>query len=382
MGKVRVSFRCSTGEKFEHEFEESITVGELKAGIADKAKISKDRQRLIYHGRVLKEDENPVETYGVLNGDTIHVVQGMAQSEQTPPSAAQVPDPATAQSSSPMMPGMPPNMGALLDNPMVRSMMENPEFMRSMMMANPQVRAMIERNPQLGQVLNDPELLRTTLQAARNPAIMNEMLRNQDRAMANIESLPGGYNALARMYEEIAPAMESAAQANGSSSGTSGATSAGPSGPNPESNAIPNPWGSRGNSNQPPASTQGTSMPNLFQGMLPNFGASVGGNDQASNFQMPNLFNFNQFAAPQATSTNSTSAVVPSTTKSRKGPNADDPNPWASPTSPDAPQVRYKDQLKQMEDMGFPDEKANIQALLKNDGNVEEAIETLIKEMS
>ena len=38
---------------------------------------------------------------------------------------------------------------------------------------------------------------------ARNPALRNEMLRNQDRALSNIESMPGGFNLLQRMYTDV-----------------------------------------------------------------------------------------------------------------------------------------------------------------------------------
>lgn len=41
---------------------------------------------------------------------------------------------------------------------------------------------------------------------------MQEMMRNQDRALSNLESIPGGYNALRRMYTDIQEPMLSAAQ--------------------------------------------------------------------------------------------------------------------------------------------------------------------------
>ena len=42
--------------------------------------------------------------------------------------------------------------------------------------------------------------------------MMQEMMRNQDRALRNLESIPGGYNALRRMYTDIQEPMLSAAQ--------------------------------------------------------------------------------------------------------------------------------------------------------------------------
>lgn len=37
-------------------------------------------------------------------------------------------------------------------------------------------------------------------------------MRNQDRALSNLESIPGGYNALRRMYTDIQEPMLNAAQ--------------------------------------------------------------------------------------------------------------------------------------------------------------------------
>lgn len=39
---------------------------------------------------------------------------------------------------------------------------------------------------------------------------------------------------------------------------------------------------------------------------------------------------------------------------------------------------KYKDQLKQLEDMGFTDKNANLEALKATNGNVEAAIERMM----
>jgi ubiquilin len=41
------------------------------------------------------------------------------------------------------------------------------------------------------------------MELASNPSLMAEMMRNTDRAMANIEMMPGGFDALRRMYSNI-----------------------------------------------------------------------------------------------------------------------------------------------------------------------------------
>lgn len=97
-----------------------------------------------------------------------------------------------------------PNMmREIMNMPAIQSLMNNPDLMRSLIMSNPQMRDIIDRNPELGHILNDPGILRQTLEAARNPELMREMMRNTDRAMSNIEASPEGFNMLRRMYENV-----------------------------------------------------------------------------------------------------------------------------------------------------------------------------------
>lgn len=97
-----------------------------------------------------------------------------------------------------------PNMMRdIMNTPAIQSLMNNPELMRGLIMNNPQMRDIIDRNPELAHILNDPGILRQTLEAARNPELMREMMRNTDRAMSNIESSPEGFNMLRRMYENV-----------------------------------------------------------------------------------------------------------------------------------------------------------------------------------
>lgn len=94
-------------------------------------------------------------------------------------------------------------MRELMNMPVVQNLMNNPDIVRNLIMNNPQMREIIDQNPELAHVLNDPSTLRQTLEAARNPELMREMMRNTDRAMSNIESSPEGFNMLRRMYENV-----------------------------------------------------------------------------------------------------------------------------------------------------------------------------------
>ena len=56
-----------------------------------------------------------------------------------------------------------------------QSLMDNPEMIRSMFASNPQMQAVLEANPQLNHMLNDPALMRQSMEMARNPAAMQQV---------------------------------------------------------------------------------------------------------------------------------------------------------------------------------------------------------------
>lgn len=48
----------------------------------------------------------------------------------------------------------------VFDNPLVQSLMNDPENMRSLILANPQMQELMQRNPEISHMLNNPDLLR------------------------------------------------------------------------------------------------------------------------------------------------------------------------------------------------------------------------------
>ncbi|XP_063803132.1 ubiquilin-4 [Pseudophryne corroboree] len=150
----------------------------------------------------------------------------------------------------------PEMLSQIMENPLVQNMMSNPDLMRQMIMANPQMQQLMERNPEISHMLNNPELMRQTMELARNPAMMQEMMRNQDRALSNLESIPGGYNALRRMYTDIQEPMFSAAREQFGSNPFSSAGGSEGSASQPlrteNREPLPNPW----NPSSPSAQSQ------------------------------------------------------------------------------------------------------------------------------
>lgn len=122
---------------------------------------------------------------------------------------------------------------------------------------------------------------------------MREMQRNNDRALSNIEAIPGGFNHLRRMYNTFQSPLESAM-----SPGSQGNTSDEANNQRlarelnvqsvPENSlntqALPNPWApaTNNNSSSTPASTTPTSTTNNSS-QPPNPFAALGGANQSEN---------------------------------------------------------------------------------------------------
>eukprot|EP01071_Lankesteria_metandrocarpae_P003185 Lankesteria_metandrocarpae@DN2813_c0_g1_i1.p1 len=134
----------------------------------------------------------------------------------------------------------------MMQSPFVQNLMDRPEFVSMVLDSNPALRELRERNPELNHILNDPQLLRESMEAVRNPNIFRETMRSNDRAMSNIEAMPGGFNALRRMYHTVQEPVWEAAVAGMSSQDSTG-TSAGipridSDTLDPNCSALPNPW--------------------------------------------------------------------------------------------------------------------------------------------
>ena len=135
------------------------------------------------------------------------------------------------QSMQQQMMSDPQMMQQVMNSPMMQSLMNNPELMRSLIQNNPQMQAIIEQNPEIGHVLNDPAILRQTMEAARSPELMREMMRTADRAMSNIENYPEGFNMLRQMYHNFQEPMANAAIAGSRATNEDTAAKPDPSNP-------------------------------------------------------------------------------------------------------------------------------------------------------
>ncbi|KAI8924268.1 hypothetical protein BC831DRAFT_436608 [Entophlyctis helioformis] len=261
-GAITVIARLTSGDKVPIAVADaaSATVGDLKDLVAAATALAPSSLRLVLRGRILKDDEALLADYAVADNDVLHVARTDGGSTSAPspappspataaststtataataataaaslfgrPSSAASPSrsAAAAASSSNTVPtpgisgpalaaglanpggggggvGGMPDMSALMDNPFMAALLDNPEFLKSILEADPRFKAMTEEHPEMRAVLSDPDRLREMGRAIRNPRLLQEMMRNQDRAMSNIEAIPGGFNFLSSMYKKF-----------------------------------------------------------------------------------------------------------------------------------------------------------------------------------
>uniref|UniRef100_A0A5K3FPG6 Ubiquilin n=1 Tax=Mesocestoides corti TaxID=53468 RepID=A0A5K3FPG6_MESCO len=263
---------------------DSGTVKELREEAAKVFEVTPPRVCLIYAGKILK-DEHTLSQHKLQDGLTVHVV---IKNEPQPPKpagqAASTSTPGVGSSQQSTRPGAdfgslsataarilsnsdnspnsfaamqqtmqqqvmrnPELLRSMMESPLVQSLMSNPEMMRGIMQSNPQIRELMERNPELNQMLSNPDVLRQSMEIASNPAMLQEMMRSFDRAVLNLESIPGGNSHLQRIYENVQEPMFNALQGGDSNNpfadlaGTTQRRTT-PRQAAPTNEPMPNPW--------------------------------------------------------------------------------------------------------------------------------------------
>ncbi|XP_076261634.1 ubiquilin [Rhynchophorus ferrugineus] len=268
-------------EKESFEVDAEINIKDFKELIAPKFNAEPEQLCLIFAGKIIKDADN-LQTHNIKDGLTMHlVIRAAPRSNENTPQRPPADIGATPFNLGSLggLAGLdslglgstnfmeiqnrmqsellsnPDLLRSLLDNPLVQRLMNDPENMRALITRNPQMQDLMERNPEISHMLNNPELLRQTMELARNPSMLQELMRSHDRAMSNLESIPGGYNALHRMYRDIQEPMLSAASEQFSQNPFSGLMDNtqinNPQQGTENREPLPNPW-SRSSTNPSP----------------------------------------------------------------------------------------------------------------------------------
>lgn len=369
--EIQINVKGPSELKLQITISTDKTVLDLKRAIAEKSDVEADRQRLIYSGRVLKDDD-VLSTYKIQTSHTIHMVKGVARSNVSGSQASSAPvpplptmqagqnphDPLTQLNSHlgyGALAGFNPfaEMGLNPNDPnMMQSMMQNPQFLQQMssVMSNPAVLdQIIASNPQLAAIA--PQV-REVFQSER----FREMVSN-----------PESFRSMLQMASAFQGAGGGAgASPFGGAFGFPGAGSGAFPAPGTPSTAP----ASSASSNPSTSPTGSQPAPNPFAAFFPpvppaNAGTASGAGavtnpfgmfDPAALAQMQSAFGgggglggFGGFGAPPA-----------------------------APADSRPPEERFQVQLQQLQDMGFTNASQNVRALLATGGNVHSAIEYIL----
>ncbi|KFQ89555.1 Ubiquilin-1, partial [Phoenicopterus ruber ruber] len=240
-------------QKEQFEVVQSSTIQEFKEEVAKRFKTPPDLLVLIFAGKVLK-DQDTLSQHGVHSGVSIHVVirsqkrpqdgltnQGRATPVVRPPSHSL--DLNTINNNAFLLGfllgvtgvhllgldstdmldlvssiqeqdvSMHSLISEMVQSTFLQNVLDNADVVRDFIMSNPQIQQLAEENPEIGHILTNPHTVREILEASSSPAVMQEMIRNRDVAMNNLESIPGGYRALEQLYREIEEPILDAVQA-------------------------------------------------------------------------------------------------------------------------------------------------------------------------
>uniref|UniRef100_M3YFC7 Ubiquilin 3 n=1 Tax=Mustela putorius furo TaxID=9669 RepID=M3YFC7_MUSPF len=278
-------------DKEDFSVTDTCTIQQLKEEISQRFKAHPDQLVLIFAGKILKDPDSLAQC-GVRDGLTVHLVIKMQRRTMgTECPAASVPAPAPSPGSFPqpssiypadgpptfslsLLTGLsglgltsgsfsdqpsslmwqhvsvPEFVAQIIDDPFIQGLLSNTGLMRQLVLDNPHMQQLMQHNPEIGHILNNPEIMRQTLEFLRNPAMMQEMMRSQDRALSNLESIPGGYNVLRTMYTDIMDPMLNAVQeqfgGNPFATTTTANATSSSSQPSRTENRdpLPNPWAS------------------------------------------------------------------------------------------------------------------------------------------
>eukprot|EP00397_Hematodinium_sp_SG-2012_P007319 GEMP01007362.1.p1 GENE.GEMP01007362.1~~GEMP01007362.1.p1 ORF type:complete len:558 (+),score=98.32 GEMP01007362.1:83-1675(+) len=287
---MRITIKRATQADIQVEADLEITVLEFKEQISANVALPANEIRLICEGRVW-EDTYMLNHYNIAEDKYVHCLR------YVPPVQPQALVNSPAARAQAQGNGMESEwMQQMMNSPAVQQMMNNPETMRALLRMNPEMNDLLERQPEMARLLEDPEILQQSLNAMRNPAMMREMMRQADRSMSNLETIPGGMDALRRMHTEFSDPLYEAM--HGSGGGASNATpqqydqsTDGPMNDAP----LPNPWAAAGQSNTRASATGESANPAAAPSR-----AAGGGNVNTMMAQMARMFGPGGMGAPGA----------------------------------------------------------------------------------
>lgn len=195
MGKISVkpmSGQSTSSAKLTVEIDDGATVARLRELVAAALDVSAADVKLIFKGRFLK-DSMPIESVlGIHDG----VVHAMCSGSSRPPVVSSP----TPENNDGDEINVDVNMNVNVNQSNVDDSADG--LLRDVLRS-----AIGSENPEmlneLRQIMEDPESMRRMMQVANDPRMRLEYMRQMDRQLSNIESMPGGFAALASMMSRM-----------------------------------------------------------------------------------------------------------------------------------------------------------------------------------
>jgi len=410
----------------------SATVAELKEQISAGVELPSQNIRLVCAGRVW-DNVATIASYNPGAGSIIHCLNNPTRA--VPESAAQtlsVANPMQQMMASAMPPPTnssdpfeqmqaqvqqqmaqnPEMMQQMMNSPMMQQMMSNPETLRGMMRMNPRMNQLMEQRPEIARMLEDPELMQQSMRMMANPELMREMTRNQDRAMGQLNVMPGGHQALVNAHADLMDPLHAAMSGGNAASGTAQPTyDDAVAAPNNE--ALPNPWGGPPAStpapaptatmpatptwSAPPPASAATAVPPLAsafgqQGAQPDPMQQMMQQMMSNPAMMQHAMGMTQQMMQPQANAQGNAAPFSGFGGGAGGFGSPGANPFqmmmqqqmntgaaqSPPVSESVQRVQFASQLMQLANMGFTDESMCLRALTQHNGRLDSAIDVLL----
>ncbi|CAH1413722.1 unnamed protein product [Lactuca virosa] len=333
---VTINVSCTDGTKFTVQVSLDSSVQSFKSLLAKTCDIPAEEQRLIYKGGILKDDQT-LKSYGLEAEHTVHLVRRVlpdasdnTAEEGTRGGSGGLPAYAIDLSGFPEFEQMqhefiqnPDMIVETIHQPFAQIMMSYPDVMRNILLSDPISRQVIDRDPDLASILYDPSIFSQMTEIVRHTSV--EFIRNLIRIA---EGAGGGDG--------------------GSSDGGDGGSSGGATQTHPAVIDLSNP-----------------AVSHNVQDMNQMSGVNANANPIAEmrNPQMNSEENMEQSLFSQLGQQQSTRMGVSQTSGGTVG-----------------PEEVYASEVAELEEMGFPDTRRNIEALAlaATEGNIPDAVDRLL----
>lgn len=179
-------------------------VEEFRSIIAPKVGVKKHRQRLVFAGKLL-QDGRTLEAYGIERNSTIHLLHGSANDGEGPGGYDISTIPPQLSAVQRHVLNNPDILQQMLESPAMQSLLNDLDFLRSLLKMDPRLSKLLESCPELQTMLHDPEFMKQATEALRSPVHVRDVLRSTERSMAHLEEklLGGAFDVLRSMCEDL-----------------------------------------------------------------------------------------------------------------------------------------------------------------------------------